>query len=161
GVYIDLRKTAQPNSNPDDHAVRVGDYIVAGNGDFILYGGARGDGSNGDLSFLTTDNTVYTNPVGNWDMFLRRYDRNGNLVFSTLLGGTDHELTYDEGNDRSTKVLEMPDGTIVVSGWTASSDFPYTDGTIDGNSTNDFFIAGYSPDGTRLWTKGLICDGLE
>ena len=156
GVLIEIPKTMQPNTNPTDHAVRISDYIVAENGDFILYGGARGDGSNGDNAFLTTDNTVYTDPVGNWDMFLRRYDRDGNLIFSTLLGGVENEHISDGWQDRSTKVLEMPDGTILVSGATASSDFPYTDGTIDANSYLDIYLAAYDPQGNRLWTKSFV-----
>uniref|UniRef100_UPI001F292E80 hypothetical protein n=1 Tax=Membranihabitans marinus TaxID=1227546 RepID=UPI001F292E80 len=143
--------------NVAEHAIRLARIDVAQNGDLLMVGGARGSGTN----FSTTDGTTLTNPLGNWDMFLRRYDRNGILIFSTLLGGTEHENVFDEANVNVTKVMELPNGNIVVSGVTMSTDFPYTDGTVDGNGTGDIFLAAYAADGTKLWVKSFISDGLN
>ncbi|WP_236973023.1 hypothetical protein, partial [Membranihabitans marinus] len=148
-------------ANVANHAIRLARIDVAQNGDLLMLGGARGNGANGDAAFLTTDNTVFTNPVGNWDMFLRRYDRNGNLIFSTLLGGTAHEDVIDGNQVNVTKVMELPNGNIIVSGVTQSSDFPYTDGTVDGNGTDDIFLAAYAADGTKLWVKSFMADGVD
>jgi len=81
----------------------------------------------------TTDGTTY---LGNHDAFLARLDANGSLYWCTIFGGH----TDDSANDISLDASGSP----YVCGYTASDDFPTTDGsTYLGN--RDAFLASSTP----------------
>lgn len=54
------------------------------------------------------------------DAFISKFSSDGQLVFTTYLGGQGHE---------SGQGIAVDDTGIYVSGWTSSPDFPVTDGT--------------------------------
>lgn len=79
---------------------------------------------------------------GNRDMFLTKYDTNGNILWTKQLGTT--TLDYGMG------VAVDSSSNAFVTGYTA--------GGIDGNTNqgnNDMFLTKYDTDGTKLWTKQL------
>lgn len=93
--------------------------------------------------------------AGPADVFVMKFDRTGQLIWSTLIGGPNHDRAYG---------LEIaPDGGVVVAG-RAGEGFPTTTGVIQpafaGHSGSlgtygkqDGFIAKLSADGsTLLWS---------
>ncbi|WP_236969372.1 SprB repeat-containing protein, partial [Membranihabitans marinus] len=141
------------NAGKPNLGIEIGRQMIAENGDLILLGAAKGN--SGD--FLTTDGTDFAGPNNTYDMFLRRYDRNGNLVFSTLFGGSNSEKTRMAETYRSVmNLVELPNGNIVVSGMTLSNDIVYSDGTIDDDTRDDIFMVTYDGQGQKLWTKAYI-----
>lgn len=81
---------------------------------------------------------------GEWDIFVTKFDINGELVFSSFLGGSDFEHVDD--------VKVRSDGSIIVVGFTLSLDFPVTSDALQSSSSGDTdgFITRISSDGTEL-----------
>jgi hypothetical protein len=79
---------------------------------------------------------------GNYDIFLAKYDTNGNKLWTRQLGTT----SYDRGSGVATDAS----GNIYVTG--------YTDGGLDGNPNAggwDIFLTKYDTNGNKIWTKQL------
>jgi hypothetical protein len=87
------------------------------------------------------------------DAFVAELSPDGaGLVYSTFLGGS--------GHDRTNTLALADDGSVAVTGWTGSADFPVTRGAVGpsfggGTATVesvpvDAFAAKLSPDGSRL-----------
>ena len=83
------------------------------------------------------------------DDFILKLDPTGNLIFSTLIGGT--ETTKEQSNslaiDRS--------NNIVILGWTNAPDFPVSVGAYQstfGGGYEDNTISKFSPSGILLWS---------
>jgi hypothetical protein len=129
---------------------------LSANGTSLLYGtylgGSDSDVANGialDASgaalvtgytfssdFPTTPGAFGTSFNGNIDAFVTKLNASGSaLVYSTLLGGTDYDLAYATAVDSA--------GAALVTGYTASLDFPTTPGAYDTtyNALNDAFVA--------------------
>jgi hypothetical protein len=84
---------------------------------------------------------VDTNYAGSSEAILFKFDANGQLVFSTLLGGSDLERFYKG-------VAVSPDGSVWVAGRTDSTDFPTLkalDSTANGGG--DVFVAHFKAGG--------------
>jgi len=80
--------------------------------------------------------------VGGRDIFLTKYDTNGNKLWTKQLG----TASYDYGNGVATD----GSGNIYVTG--------YTYGGLDGNTNVggcDIFLTKYDTNGNKLWTKQL------
>jgi hypothetical protein len=96
-----------------------------------------------------------TGSDGFGDCFVARFDPSATtpedqLMWSTFLGGTDDENINNVRLDS--------DGTVVVGGWTGSSDFPTTPGAYSEvfNGVYDTFVARLSSDGSDLlWSTFL------
>lgn len=69
-------------------------------------------------NFPVTDNAIMKEKIGIQNAFLAVFDSNGNLTFSTLLGG--------ENVDRAFAVALDDEGNAYVQGITNSPDFPVT-----------------------------------
>ncbi len=104
-----------------------------------------GSGSDSALSLTTgADGAVYVAGQtssnlnsqvnsGGSDAFITRYNPNGTLSWTQLLGGS--------GYDQATSLTTGADGAIYMAGKTSSG------------AGDSFFIARYKPDGTKVWTQ--------
>jgi hypothetical protein len=78
------------------------------------------------------------------DIFLSKYDTNGNLKWTRQLGTIDFERAHAVATDIS--------GNIYITG--------YTESGLDGNPNNDglyydIFLTKYDTNGNKIWTKQL------
>ncbi|MHA2201378.1 MAG: SBBP repeat-containing protein, partial [Candidatus Thorarchaeota archaeon] len=110
---------------------------MAPDNDIILSGFAR-------TPNFPTVGGLYTSLAGETDCFVAKMDTtSSHLVFSTLIGGSDYEIPFDLEVDES--------GTIYVSGYTKSPNFPFVSGysdTLRGESDAFFFVL--EKNGTQL-----------
>src|SRR6266446_8180632 len=95
-------------------------------------------------SFQTSCGTTGTCNGYFWDAFVTKLTANGQIVYSSYLGGS--------GNDMGKAIAVDASGSAYVAGQTFSSNFPTTAGafkTIYGGA-GDAFVAKLSPGGTAL-----------
>jgi hypothetical protein len=104
-------------------------------------GGAVVAGRTGSADFPVTAGAFDGSFNGGvWDAFLVRVGSDGaTLAFATYLGGVADDLASDVVLDAA--------GAAVISGWTASADFPATAGAFDAthNGGTDAFVARLAP----------------
>jgi len=96
-------------------------------------------------TFPTTANAWDDQHAGEGDIFLTKFTPNGStMLYSTLIGGTDFEDPFSCAIDS--------DGNYVLSGITASNDFPVSANAYDKTFTGDSdgFILKLSADGSSL-----------
>src|SRR5436309_1974212 len=80
---------------------------------------------------------------GGQDGYIAKYDKNGNLLWSTFLGGSDWDGVFGLTVDAN--------GNAVVTGVTASTDFPITANAVQRTVTGDAaFVTVISADGTKV-----------
>lgn len=99
-----------------------GSSILLDGTDVILYAGGYG------VDFPTTNGTT---PSGNTDAAIVKYDATGNIIFSTIYGGS--------GSD-SPQSAYLLNGDFYLTGTTLSADFPTTDGTTYTGTRDVFFM---------------------
>ncbi|HPO63722.1 MAG TPA: SBBP repeat-containing protein [Candidatus Kapabacteria bacterium] len=101
------------------------------------------------------------------DAFIRKFDKNAQLVWSTYFGGENHDSAYGIACDSN--------NNIIITGYTMSETGIATDGTWQGNNNGgygDAFIAKFSSDGEFLWgtyfggsdydcSNAITCDNLN
>ncbi|NOQ53840.1 MAG: hypothetical protein GQ558_04450, partial [Thermoplasmata archaeon] len=124
------------------------DALVIGSDGSVYVGGSTGSQ---DLpvtqgAFCSTFHTG-----SGLDIFVAKFDHNiSNLLFCTYVGGIDHDV--------SESIVLTPNGSLVIAGYTFSSDFPISansyDGTLNGN--RDAFILGLSSNGSTLSFSTLL-----
>jgi Beta-propeller repeat/Abnormal spindle-like microcephaly-assoc'd, ASPM-SPD-2-Hydin len=95
-------------------------------------------------SFQTSCGTTGTCNGYFWDAFVTKLTANGQIVYSSFLGGS--------GNDMGKAIAVDASGSAYVAGQTFSSDFPTTAGAFKTsyNGAGDAFVAKVSPGGTSL-----------
>lgn len=92
------------------------------------------------------DSLVCTGPVGDADIFLAKYDPNGQFIWAKGIGGDQENMPRGDATDRH--------GNIFVAGRTrATIDFDPGPGTAwaTANGEFDLFLAKYDPQGNYLW----------
>ncbi len=113
----------------------------------------------GTADFATTG-TVPAELVSNGgisDIFLAKYDNNGNYIWAKGLGG----LGRDEGNGIAVDAA----GNVYVTGYhIGKADFNPATGAADtfylyGNSSSDVFVAKYDNAGNYVWARGIASKG--
>ena len=109
-------------------------------------GAAYLSGSTASFNFPTTAGSTNTSLAGGEDAYIcKLHPSGGSLVFSTYLGGTSYEYSYD---------LAVSDtGVSFICGATGSMDLPTTFGTYQEDHTGDWmdiFVCALSSDGTYL-----------
>ncbi|GAB4149363.1 MAG: hypothetical protein Fur0021_10250 [Candidatus Promineifilaceae bacterium] len=129
--------------NPPSSAPDYG-YALAVDGDGNAYVGGTTDSAD----FGVTPGAYDTSYGGGTDGFLLKVDADGNLVYSTFLGGSDFDtvlaVAVDEG------------GRAYVTGSTWSNDFI---GTVIGPAANrSAYVARLNADGSNL-DRGVIIGG--
>lgn len=112
-----------------------------------------------DIAFDKTRNTLYVaghttlslhdqDVIGDRDIFLIKYDVDGNRLWTIMDGTAQEERPYDIALDS--------DGNIFLAG--------VTHGNFDGNTAatgRDIFVAKYNSSGVKIWTRQLQGDNWE
>jgi len=90
---------------------------------------------------------------GDQDVFIVKYDPNGNLLWAKSEGGSSFDYNSSAAVD--------PTGNIYVAGffWSASITFGST--TLVNQGYTDMFIVKYDTDGNLLWAKSPVGTGNE
>ncbi len=100
-------------------------------------------------SSITFGSTVLTNTgnVGNADIFITKYDSNGNILWAKSAGGTDDDAASDVSTDAG--------GNVYVTGYFASPSLIFGSITLTNASAGDvdIFITKYDSNGTVIWAK--------
>lgn len=112
-----------------------------------------GRASNADFPVPAGWDTTYNGGIG--DCFVSKFSPDGELVWSTFLGGNDLDLGYGVAVDEA--------GNVYVTGRTSSADFP-TPGGWDkryGGGGHDAFVAKFSAEGKLLWSTYLGGNGTD
>ena len=132
--------------------------LIGGSGDEFIYAMTTGlDGSiyvGGATSSTTLDGQANADTTGStFDGFVVKYTPEGTKLWTKLIGGS--------GDESIRIIITGLDGSIYVGGSTHST-------TLDGQanadttgSTLDVFVAKYSAEGTKLWTKLIGGSGDE
>jgi len=108
-------------------------------------------GKTSSADFPTTAGCFQSFPAGIADVFLSRLSNDlSTLVASTYLGG--------RAEDRGISLVVLPDGSVVLTGCTASDNFPYTSGCFDSTYSGDYdvFVARFDASLTTLLASTLL-----
>jgi hypothetical protein len=93
-----------------------------------------------DYNFIFANDTLYKSNASNDNLFLLRYDTNGNPVRGRSIGGA-------TGNVFGTDITADASGNILLTG-------DYTPPiNIPGFTTGNVFVAKYDSTGNRIWAK--------
>ena len=103
-------------------------------------------GYSGSSNLKVTENAIQPYNRGTYDCLLAKFSPDGKPVFITYFGGKNDDAIWGCDVDEN--------GNIYVSGWTRSSNFPRTDGSVF-KGKEDAFISKFSPDGHLVWSKLL------
>lgn len=95
-------------------------------------------------SSLVFDSITLTNAGGN-DIFLAKYDSNGEVIWAKSAGGTYDDFAYSISANTS--------GSIYVVGEFKSKTINFGTTTLNNNGISDVFFVKYSEDGNILWAK--------
>lgn len=93
---------------------------------------------------IATPNAYQNSSAGGKDIYITKFTPEGNIVFSTFLGGSATEMQKDLKVDK--------DGNIYVIGFTQSSNLPVTDNAFQKNlsGVQDGFLLVLNSEGTDL-----------
>lgn len=81
--------------------------------------------------------------AGVTDIFLTKYDKDGNELWAKSAGGTEPDYGYSTTVDK--------DGNVYVTGNFGSQQISFGTYTLTNNGDNDFFLVKYDPDGNVIW----------
>ncbi len=93
-------------------------------------------------------NTLVNGGTSSSDIFLTKFDANGNVLWAKSYGGADGEI--------GSAVALDPSGNILITGWYTSASITIGSFTLTNTAigSSDVFIAKIDPSGTPLWAKG-------
>ena len=91
--------------------------------------------------------TTLTNnsPNGSSDIFIVKYDPNGNVVWAKSAGGSSSDGGYLITTDAA--------GNVYATGYFSSSTIAFGATTLTNNGYSDIFIVKYDPSGNIVWAK--------
>ena len=141
-----------------DHDTYIAKYDLNGSLLWIKRGGGIGEDraigvavdSNGDVYTIGHfDNQVEFNGVtyngkGGRDLFIAKYDSNGNLVWFKPAGS--------DRSDMGTSIAVGKDGRIYLTGSFRGESY-FENVQITSRSSSDIFVACYTKDGEAVWVK--------
>ncbi|MBI3512165.1 MAG: T9SS type A sorting domain-containing protein [Bacteroidetes bacterium] len=93
---------------------------------------------------ITFGSTTLTNN-GAQNIFLTKYDPNGNVLWAKSSGGT--------GDDRAFSVNADTNGNVFITGYFQSPTITFGSSTLTNNGLRDVFLAKYDSSGNDLWAK--------
>lgn len=125
-------------------------------------GNAYVTGYTASTDFPTTSGAYQTQNAGSQDAFVLKLDPNGNILYSTYLGGA--------GTDQAFAIAVDSAGSTYVAGQTGSVAFPTTTGALQTSNhggLSDCFVSKLNPAGSALtystYLGGLaldLCTGI-
>lgn len=132
----------------DPKGVKLWTKQIGTSVDDISYGVATDNFSNVYITGSTKGGFDGNTNKGSEDIFLIKYDSNGNKIWTRQLGSGGSENCYSVATDNL--------GNIYMSG--------YTEGSLDGNSNiggKDIILVKYDSAGNKLWTKQIGDSGND
>lgn len=119
-----------------------------------VFAGMFGSSTN---NTITINGNVFTSAGGS-DIFIAKYNTNGNYVWATVAGGTANDLA-------KSLCIDLNSNIYVVGGFGGSTGVSASFGNITLNSAgrSDVFLAKYSSTGSVIWAKaggGTTSDGV-
>ncbi|MFI5219893.1 MAG: T9SS type A sorting domain-containing protein [Bacteroidia bacterium] len=141
GNLLWARAAGESSSN----GMTVGNSVTTDNSGNLFVTGYFGGDS------IWFDNIVLHNHVGPGpynDMFIVKYDANGNAMWAHDAGGTDFDQGYSVTSDYS--------GDIYVSGHFQSPSITFGSFTIINNGNWQMFVVKYDNNGNALWTATAL-----
>jgi hypothetical protein len=124
---------------------------VDGNGNVLMAGGFGGSNIDFDPGPGTATFTALSS-----DIFLAKYDNNGNYLWAKVIGGS--------GTENATGISLDATGNVYMTGrFQSTVDFDPGTGVANLNSvgSDDIFIAKYSANGAYLWAGSVGSTGLD
>ena len=91
--------------------------------------------------------TLTNNNSGTRDLFVVKYDVNGNILWAKNVNGNDAETALSIDEDAF--------GNVYIAGYFHSSQFHFGGTTITNNGSVDMFVIKYDANGNELWGKGF------
>lgn len=96
------------------------------------------------ITFGTT--TLTNNGVGDFDIFIAKYDPLGNVLWAQSAGGLSFDYGYGITTDAS--------GNVYITGWFQSTTIVFGSTTLTNAGVGtDIFLVKYDPSGNVLWAK--------
>ena len=139
-------------------------------GSFYCYGGYKSDDLDVDPDPLVED--IRTN-AGSVDLFLSKFDKDGNWLWAYTWGGT----FVDDTDERGTSIdIDLDDNVYITGRFYYTVDMDPTDEGVDEHTGVGFesyaFASKYNSDGGYVWTKSwgsdesdwgmtVACDGND
>ncbi len=104
----------------------------------------------GVTDFDPTPGTLNITAVGDYDIFLTRYDANGNMLWVKTMGGIGGDFGYGITLDQNSNIY-------ITGGFNDVVDFDPGVGnvTLTSNGDEDIFVCEYDPNGNLVWAKNL------
>ncbi len=152
GGTVQASKSRAPESaaqpNVTKYATAFSTYFGKSSGNAALAADRQGavyvSGTTRDPNFPTTAGACCRTPRGESDVFVAKFSPEGQLVYSTLIGGS---------NAETGGTLKVNDaGEVYLAGTTSSPDFPTTPGAYD--RTYDTQVSGGNPFLLKLDASG-------
>jgi Beta-propeller repeat len=84
--------------------------------------------------------------AGDLDIFIAKYDPDGNLIWAQSAGGPGRDIAYSATTDKA--------GNVLVSG-TFSRTVNFNEGRLKSAGGKDAFAAKFAPDGTLTWATSI------
>jgi hypothetical protein len=95
---------------------------------------------------MTFGATVLNNAHGGTnDIFLAKYDANGNFLWAKSVGGTFDDYGYSVKSDTS--------GNVLITGTYGSTSITFGTTLLTNKGSSNIFLAKYDPVGNSLWAK--------
>jgi len=116
-------------------------YSVATDASGNVY--VAGSFASNTISFGTI--TLTNTSLNNFDMFLTKYDPNGNVIWAKSVGGIDFEEAYSVATDDL--------GNIYVTGSFQSFTINFDSDTLTNNGSFDIFLTKFDTSGNVIWAK--------
>jgi len=99
-----------------------------------------------DSSSLDFGGEKLTN-AGDYDIFLAKFDSNGNHIWSKSFGGS--------GDDEAHSIAVDTSGNIYITGWFKSSTIDFGGEKLTNAGDYDIFLAKFDSNGNHIWSKGF------
>ncbi|HNW98861.1 MAG TPA: SBBP repeat-containing protein [Bacteroidales bacterium] len=92
------------------------------------------------------DDDTLTNSSQEHDIFLVKYNDNGDVIWSRSIGGDDHDTPYSVDVDVN--------GNVYIAGFNGSSELIFNNDTLVSTGNTDVLLCKFDANGNKLWARG-------